>query len=92
MNEQLKELEEKISYHFQDKHLLAQALTHSSYANEHRLDHNHCNERLEFLGDAALEALSGKNNIGGYTSFRMVSITNLSAMSDYVIIGGHVFH
>ena len=50
MNEQLKELEEKISYHFQDKHLLAQALTHSSYANEHRLDHNHCNERLEFLG------------------------------------------
>ena len=55
MNEQLKELEEKISYHFQDKHLLAQALTHSSYANEHRLDHNHCNERLEFLGDAVLE-------------------------------------
>jgi len=45
----------------------------------------------EFM-DAALEALSGKNNIGGYTSFRMVSITNLSAMSDYVIIGGHVFH
>lgn len=55
MNEQLKELEEKISYHFQDKHLLAQALTHSSYANEHRLDHNHCNERLEFLGDAVLD-------------------------------------
>ena len=58
MNEQLKELEEKISYHFQDKHLLAQALTHSSYANEHRLDHNHCNERLEFLGDAVLEVIS----------------------------------
>ena len=58
MNEQLEELEEKISYHFQDKHLLAQALTHSSYANEHRLDHNHCNERLEFLGDAVLELAS----------------------------------
>ena len=58
MNEQLKELEEKISYHFQDKHLLAQALTHSSYANEHRLDHNHCNERLEFLGDAVLEIVT----------------------------------
>ena len=54
----LKELEEKISYHFQDKHLLAQALTHSSYANEHRLDHNHCNERLEFLGDAVLEIVT----------------------------------
>ena len=60
MNEQLKELEEKISYHFQDKHLLAQALTHSSYANEHRLDHNHCNERLEFLGDAVLELISSE--------------------------------
>ena len=60
MNEQLKELEEKISYHFQDKHLLAQALTHSSYANEHRLDHNHCNERLEFLGDAVLELVSSE--------------------------------
>ena len=42
MNIRLKELEDKISYHFQDKNLLAQALTHSSYANEHRLDHNHC--------------------------------------------------
>lgn len=48
--------------------------------------------RTQECMDAALEALSGKNNIGGYTSFRMVSITNLSAMSDYVIIGGHVFH
>ena len=45
MNEQLKELEEKISYHFQDKHLLGSD-SHRSYANEHRLDHNHCNERL----------------------------------------------
>ena len=43
MNEQLKELEEKISYHFQDKHLLAQALTHSSYANEHKKDKAVCN-------------------------------------------------
>ena len=58
MKNKLKELEEKISYHFQDKHLLAQALTHSSYANEPRLDHNHCNERLEFLGDAVLEVIS----------------------------------
>ena len=58
MNEQLKELEEKISYHFQDKHLLAQALTHSSYANEKKLGKAGCNERLEFLGDAVLELIS----------------------------------
>ena len=42
--------------------------------------------------DAAVEALSGHNNIGGYTSFRMISVANMSAMSDYVIIGNHVFH
>ena len=55
MKNKLKELEEKISYHFQDKHLLAQALTHSSYANEHHMGRLNSNERLEFLGDAVLE-------------------------------------
>ena len=49
MNSHLKELEEKIQYQFQNKNLFCQALTHSSYANEHRLDHSRCNERLEFL-------------------------------------------
>lgn len=48
MNSHLKELEEKIQYQFQNKNLFCQALTHSSYANEHRLDHSRCNERLEF--------------------------------------------
>lgn len=44
--------EHKIGYEFQNKSLLAQALTHSSYANEYGLENN---ERLEFLGDAVLE-------------------------------------
>ncbi|MFO7817542.1 MAG: ribonuclease III [Thermodesulfobacteriota bacterium] len=44
--------ENKINYVFNDKNLLSQALTHSSYANEHGLGNN---ERLEFLGDAVLE-------------------------------------
>ena len=55
MNSRLKELEERISYRFKSRNLFVQALTHSSYANEHRLDHSRCNERLEFLGDAVLE-------------------------------------
>ena len=38
-----------------DKKLLRQALTHSSFANEKRLNKLACNERLEFLGDAVLE-------------------------------------
>ena len=45
-------LEEKLGYTFQDKRLLENALTHSSYANEHRGSDTHSNERLEFLGDS----------------------------------------
>ena len=52
---ELKELEKKIGYHFQNPELLEKALRHSSYANEHRMNRIECNERLEFLGDAVLE-------------------------------------
>ena len=55
---QLRELQETIGYEFKDRSLLKQALTHSSYANEHKMDHSHCNERLEFLGDAVLELVT----------------------------------
>ncbi|MBE9259126.1 MULTISPECIES: ribonuclease III [Aphanizomenonaceae] len=44
---------------FQDKTLLNQALTHRSYVNEHPGEGEH-NERLEFLGDAILNFLSGE--------------------------------
>lgn len=47
-------LEEKLSYRFQDRSLLEHALTHSSYANEHRSSGVTSNERLEFLGDSVL--------------------------------------
>ena len=42
---------ERIGYTFQDRSLLRQALTHSSYAYENK---HRNNERLEFLGDAVL--------------------------------------
>lgn len=47
-------LEQTIGYRFHDPGLLLTALTHSSYANEHRLEHAECYERLEFLGDSIL--------------------------------------
>ena len=47
-------LEEKLGYTFTDKGLLRNALTHSSYANEHRAEGAVSNERLEFLGDSVL--------------------------------------
>lgn len=53
-------LEKKIGYQFQDFDLLVQAMTHSSYANEHRMERIHNNERLEFLGDAVLEVISSE--------------------------------
>ena len=47
-------LEEKLGYAFQNKSLLDNALTHSSYANEHKGAGVQSNERLEFLGDSVL--------------------------------------
>ena len=58
MNRNLKELEQKINYQFRNEQLLRQAMTHSSYVNEHRMDKLQCNERLEVLGDAVLEIVS----------------------------------
>ena len=55
MQKSMKKLQEKIGYSFRNPLLLKQALTHSSYVNEHGMSHVDCNERLEFLGDAALE-------------------------------------
>ncbi|MBE6996117.1 MAG: ribonuclease III [Ruminococcaceae bacterium] len=50
----MQKLEKKLNYAFRDPALLSEALTHSSYANEHRGDHLNSNERLEFLGDSVL--------------------------------------
>ena len=50
----LPELQRQIGVQFADADLLRTALTHSSYANEHPDDAPETNERLEFLGDAAL--------------------------------------
>jgi ribonuclease III len=44
---------------FHDRQLLDTALTHRSYLNEHTEVQEH-NERLEFLGDALLNFLSGE--------------------------------
>ncbi|MCL2699387.1 MAG: ribonuclease III, partial [Defluviitaleaceae bacterium] len=44
-----------LGYKFNDQALLRTSFTHSSYANENGVESN---ERLEFLGDAALEMAS----------------------------------
>ncbi len=50
----MKTLEERLDYQFKNRSLLENALTHSSYANEHRDSGMTSNERLEFLGDSVL--------------------------------------
>lgn len=59
------ELEEKLGLSFTNKEILIEALTHSSYGNEHNCPFN---ERLEFLGDAVLELSMSKYLIAKYTT------------------------
>lgn len=56
----LKTLEERIGYRFRDEALLRQALTHSSFSNEQKINKSRNYERLEFLGDAVLELVSSE--------------------------------
>lgn len=60
MSKDLKDLEKKIGYRFNDPSLLVRAMSHSSYANEAHLSKHESNERLEFLGDAVLELISSE--------------------------------
>ncbi len=50
----LREVEDLLGYSFRDPVLLAQALTHRSFVNEHEEQKLRDNESLEFLGDAVL--------------------------------------
>ncbi len=50
-------LEVKIGYVFRRKELLEEALTHTTYVNEHREEDIQDNQRLEFLGDSVVNAV-----------------------------------
>lgn len=48
----IREIEAKLGYHFENPKLLETALTHPSFGGDHHVPHY---QRLEFLGDAVLE-------------------------------------
>ncbi len=73
------ELEEKIGYSFQDKSLIKQALTHSSYANEMRILKSGNYERLEFLGDAVLEMVTSDFLFSKYPTMPEGQLSKLRA-------------
>lgn len=79
MNRELIKLEKASGYTFTDKALLRQAMTHSSYANEHRAQKMKDNERLEFLGDAVLEVISSEFLFGEYPDMPEGDLTKLRA-------------
>jgi ribonuclease-3 len=56
----ISQLEQKIQYTFKDKKLIGQALTHSSFANEQKINQLPNYERIEFLGDAVLELVASQ--------------------------------
>lgn len=51
------ELEQRLGVSFHDRRLLALALVHPSYVNEHPDEVFGSNQRLEFLGDAVVDAV-----------------------------------
>ncbi len=79
INKKLLELEERIGYSFENKELLKQAVLHSSYTNEHRMNRLQNNERLEFLGDAVLELVSSDFFYHKYPQYPEGKLTRLRA-------------
>lgn len=75
--EDVKKLEKKIGYEFQDESLLWQALTHSSFSNEQKVNKSENYERLEFLGDAVLELISSEFFFSNYTDWKEGQLTRV---------------
>jgi len=72
-------LEERIGYRFQEQKLLKQALTHSSFTNEQKINKTEDYERLEFLGDAVLEMVSSQFLFHTYPKLSEGELTKLRA-------------
>ena len=72
-------LEERIGYQFKDKNYLKQALTHSSFSNEQKINKTRNYERLEFLGDAVLELVSSEFLFAEYPDLPEGELTKMRA-------------
>ncbi len=72
-------LEKRIGYRFQNIALLKQAITHSSYTNEQKINKLADYERLEFLGDAVLELVSSEFLFREHDKFREGELTKMRA-------------
>ncbi len=98
-------LEKSIGYTFKNKELLKQALTHTSYAYERKIESN---EKLEFLGDSILEFISSKYIFNNYKNLKEGEMTKVRAevvcedslyniavthhFSDFILVGKSETH
>ena len=72
-------LKEKFDISLNNKALLMEAMTHSSYANEHKEMKGIYNERIEFLGDAVLELTISDWLFRQFPHFQEGQLTKLRA-------------
>lgn len=79
LNYNEKTIEENIQYVFNDKSLLKQALSHSSFINEMKKTGMESYERLEFLGDAVLELITSEFLFENYKELTEGQLTKLRA-------------
>lgn len=94
-------LESALGYSFADPTALKRALTHKSYANEHRLPSVRQNERDEFLGDAVMELVVSHRLMetfpeaaeGELSKLRaaVVNETSLAALARKIRLGDFMF-
>lgn len=78
-HDMLETLEKRIGYKFNDRTLLKQAVTHSSFTNEQRIRKTKNYERLEFLGDAVLELVSSEFLFQEHRTMQEGELTKLRA-------------
>ena len=74
----MESLENRLGYRFRNRELLAEALNHSSHANEHRGGLG-SNERLEFLGDSVLGFVSAEYLFRGHPDLPEGDLTRMRA-------------
>lgn len=78
MKAEIKGLQQKLGYAFNDESLLMRALSHSSYVNENH-SAGDSNERLEFLGDSVLGFITAENFYNNYKKLPEGELTKLRA-------------
>lgn len=79
LNKNLDLLMNTIGYKFKNIDLLKEAITHSSYANEHSYLKLNDNEKLEFLGDSVMDLITTEYITELYDLFREGELSKIKS-------------